>query len=61
MFYSGLPGITYTESRATGKNPYIENESEVQRDIDNDPLPYMMLLSDASYPRTFHKEDEIKS
>ena len=44
---------------ATEKNPYIEDESEVQTDIENDPLPYMMLLSGAAYPRTFHKEDEM--
>lgn len=34
---------------ATEKNPDIEDESEVQEDIENDPLPYMMLLSGAAY------------
>ena len=41
------------------KNPDVEDESEVQVDIENDPVPYMMLFSGAAYPRTFHKEDEM--
>lgn len=44
---------------ATEKNPYIEIESEVLTDIENDPLPYMMLLSGAAYPRSYHKEYEL--
>ena len=28
-------------------------------DIEKDPLPYMMLLTGASYPRTFKDEDEM--
>ncbi len=44
---------------ANEKNSDIEDESEVQKDIETDPLPYMMLLSGAAYPRTFHKNDEI--
>lgn len=44
---------------ATEKNPDLEDESEVQKNIENDPLPYMMLLSGAAFPRTFHKKDEM--
>lgn len=44
---------------ATENNPGLEDESEVQKDIENDPLPYIMLLSGAAFPRTFHKKDEI--
>ena len=31
----------------------------MQADIEEDPLPYMMLISGSAYPRTFQKEDEI--
>ena len=44
---------------ATEKNPVIEDETEVQKDIEDDPVPYMMLISGSAYPRTFHKEDEL--
>ncbi len=44
---------------ATEKDPDIEVEDEVAEDIENDPIPYMMLLSGMNYPRTFHKEDEM--
>jgi len=44
---------------ASEKNPDIEDDSKVQKDIENDPIPYMMLLSGAAYPRTFHKENEM--
>ncbi|GEM_PF-304389 len=44
---------------ATEKNPAIENETEVLKDIEDDPLPYMLLLSGSAYPRTFHKDDEL--
>ncbi len=44
---------------ASEKNPDVEDESEVQKDIENDPIAYMMLLSGAAFPRTFHDKDEI--
>jgi hypothetical protein len=44
---------------ATEINPKIEYESEVQKDIETDPLPYMMLISGAAYPRTFHRDHEV--
>ena len=44
---------------ATEINPAIENEEEVLVDIENNPMPYMMLLSGSNYPLTFHKEDRV--
>ena len=44
---------------ATEHNPDIEEEADVWMDIEKDPLPYMMLLSGAAYPRTFHEKDEL--
>lgn len=43
---------------ATEHNPDIEEGWGVCADIEKNPLPYMMLLSGAAYPRTYHKEDE---
>lgn len=43
---------------ATEHNPDIEEGWDVCADIEKNPLPYMMLLSGAAYPRTYHKEDE---
>lgn len=44
---------------ATELNPDIEYESEVYRDVERNPLPYIMLFSGANYPRSFHDMDEI--
>lgn len=44
---------------ATEKNMLTENISDVQKDIENDPLPYMMLSSGSAFPRTFNKDNEI--
>ncbi|MBN1951135.1 MAG: hypothetical protein JW801_08020 [Bacteroidales bacterium] len=44
---------------ATENNPEIEDETDIYDDVENDPLPYMMLLSGASFPRTFHEKDEM--
>lgn len=41
---------------ATELDPSIENELEVIQNIDNNPVPYMMLLSGSEYPLTFHKK-----
>ncbi|MEX2370188.1 MAG: hypothetical protein WD578_04200 [Bacteroidales bacterium] len=40
-------------------NHAIEEGMDVPADIEKYPLPYMLLLSGAAYPRTFHKEDEM--
>lgn len=44
---------------ATEKNSEIEDEAEICTDVEADPLPYMLLISGAAYPRTFHEEDEV--
>ena len=44
---------------ATELNPDLEELGEVMADVDLDPLPYMMLISGATYPLTFHKEDKL--
>ncbi len=40
-------------------NPEIEEGWDLCADLEKNPLPYMLLLSGAAYPRTFHKEDEM--
>lgn len=44
---------------ATEKNPVLGERPEVADDIDNDPLPYMMLMAGSNNPRTFNKNEEI--
>ncbi len=43
---------------ATELRPEIENENEIMEDLESNPVPYMMLLSGANYPLTFHKKDQ---
>ena len=43
---------------ATEMNPAIEEPSEVQKDIEANPLPFLLLFSGAAYPRTFSQEHE---
>ena len=44
---------------ATELNPDIEEPVEVVAGVERDPVPYMMLISGASLPMTFHKEDQV--
>ncbi len=44
---------------ATEYNPDIEDDPDLLEDIEDDPLPYMLLISGANYPRTFHGNDEL--
>jgi len=44
---------------ATELAPSIEDEDDVIKDIDNDPIPYMMLLSGSEYPLAFHKDEQF--
>lgn len=37
----------------------IETEDDIARNIEKNPLPYLMLLSGANYPITVHKQDQI--
>ncbi len=44
---------------ATERKPGIEEVEELCLDIEDDPLPYILLHSGAAYPRTFNKKDEM--
>jgi len=44
---------------ATELNPDIEDEEELLSDLENNPLPYMMLLCGANYPLIANKKDQI--
>ena len=45
---------------ATDLNPEIGDEGDVASHIETNPLPYMMLLSGADYPLTFHKKEQMR-
>lgn len=42
---------------ASELNPAIVAPAQVMAHVEEEPIPYMMLLSGAVLPRTFHKED----
>ena len=44
---------------ATERKPGIEEAEELCLDIEDNPLPYILLHSGAAYPRTFNKKDEM--
>lgn len=44
---------------ATELNPEIEEKEGVIASLKKNPLPYMMLLSGANYPLSYHKEDKM--
>lgn len=44
---------------ATELDPHIESEEELMEDVEEDPFPYLMLISAANYPFTIHGKDEI--
>ena len=44
---------------ATELRPGIEDDAGVLEDVENNPIPYMMLLSGANYPLTYHKNDQL--
>ena len=37
----------------------MESGEDIMADVEENPVPYMMLLSGAAYPLIFHKEDQI--
>jgi len=37
----------------------FEYDEDITEDIEDNPVPYMMLLCGANYPLTFHKKDQI--
>ncbi|MFA5815758.1 MAG: hypothetical protein WC865_09090 [Bacteroidales bacterium] len=44
---------------ATELDRRIETEEDIARNLDKNPLPYMMLLSGANLPITVHKQDQM--
>ena len=46
---------------ATELNPrkLMETGWDIMADVENNPVPYMMLLSGSTYPLTVHKNDQI--
>jgi hypothetical protein len=44
---------------ATEIKPDIEDEKELMENIENNPVPYMMLLVGANFPFTFNKDDQF--
>jgi hypothetical protein len=46
---------------ATELHPHkwMESGEDIIADVEENPVPYMMLLSGAAYPLTFHKQDQI--
>jgi hypothetical protein len=44
---------------ATELDRRIETEEDIARNIEKNPLPYMMLLSGANFPITVHKQDQM--
>ena len=44
---------------ATELKPEIEDEQELLENIENNPIPYMMLLAGANFPITFNKKDQL--
>lgn len=44
---------------ATEVNPAIEDEDTLLKDVEKNPIPYMMLLTGSRLPITFNKEDEV--
>lgn len=44
---------------ATELNRRIETEEDIIRNIEKNPLPYMMLVSGANFPITMHKQDPL--
>jgi hypothetical protein len=45
---------------ATEINPDIGDMADVAGHIEANPLPYMMLISGAAYPLTFHKNEQMR-
>jgi len=44
---------------ATELNPRIEHDQDLLRDLEKNPVPYMLLLAGANYPPTFHQKDQL--
>ena len=44
---------------ATELNPSIESEADLLKDLENNPVPYMMLMSGSTYPLVQHGTFEV--
>jgi hypothetical protein len=44
---------------ATELDPQINDEQELLENLENNPLPYMMLISGGNYPLIFNKKDQL--
>lgn len=44
---------------ATTLNPDIETEEDLCEDLENNPVPYMMLVNGSTIPPVFHKNDQV--
>lgn len=44
---------------ATELKPDLEDEEKLLENLENNPLPYMMLLSGANYPLMVNKKDQV--
>jgi hypothetical protein len=44
---------------ATEHNPTLETEDDICEDIEDNPIPYLMLLSGATYPATVTPENDL--
>lgn len=44
---------------ATELNPAIDDDEDIVKDVEKNPIPYMMLLSGSGMFQTFHEKDEI--
>ena len=44
---------------ATELNPGIADEEDLLSDLENDPVPYMMLTAGANYPVLFNKKEHV--
>ncbi len=60
-FYNGFqPGdIIFFGQETDPYNKWIDSGEELTEDVENDPVPYMMLLTGAFYPFIFHKEYQM--
>ncbi len=44
---------------ATTLNPDIETEEDLFEDLENNPVPYLMLISGSQLPAILHKNDQV--
>lgn len=62
--YGPVSGFSSFESDdifffATELNPTIDSDEALMADVENNPMPYLMLICGSRYPLTMHGEEEI--